>query len=333
MMKRRTSFLLAVVWFTTLLDPLRTTSAQQPTSDENVIALLKDAQLAAQSAFPRARIVARVENSFERRKAKVEAVWDGVNYFVDAECEEVQLGDGGKEVVATFRQSAIEHASGWEFYQPANGGLLQRVSDKSMSCWDILRLRPGECWFCLKLGTPLSWIDVLDRLQKVDRNKTVEIVERSSGEIEIVGKHSSGATTSVVFSMNHAGNVLRCSSTGNAAGPSFLGEYEWEPVDKDRWRLKSYKFWETDDESALGKGDPGIRIEILEFDPNPQIAASRFDISSLNLTPGTKVEEYGANRRRYRLGGDLKAENGISEKQFGTLASELSETGFASEKP
>jgi hypothetical protein len=294
--------------------------------------LLRDAQLRNEAAFPAAAVDAVVADSREKRSAKLHAEWIGDRYFVDAQCqEELRKADGGI-VLQSSRKIVIGSPAEWMYYEPDHGHLLQRVSDNSMSCWPILKIRPRDMWFMAIPATGArTWAGLLEFQMTPKPDVTLELITNPSGEITVVSRRAGESEFSAVYSMGQGGNVLRYHRLSKSL-PNFRGEYRWEAVDPERWRLASFNYWSHAPESEK-LPPPDIELKITRFIPEPNIAPDRFLVTSLQLPAGTRVEEYGANRRRYRLGPDQQEEAGVSEEAYKSLADELLSSGFAVEKP
>ena len=303
--------------------------------DRKLLEVLRAAQLTSEAAFPKASLKANAEDGYSSQRAVVTAVWDGDRYFCDAEIEDTVTDTDGNTSVSKRLIMQIGRPSGWDCFFPGKTSLLQRVSDASMTGPKILNIRPRDIWFHPTPDSPLTWSQRLELQLAPDSQWDSQLKDLGNGLIEVstVSRPSRGRFVAT-FSMSHGGNVLEYHSEPISDDVEFRkrGKYEWVSVPPDRWRLKSYVFQIAKKEDTDYDEYKQKSVEVLEFDPDPVIASNRFEISSLPLPPGTYVEEYGANERRYRRGDDKQAEKGISESKFESLARELKQAGFGAKK-
>jgi hypothetical protein len=106
------------------------------------------------------------------------------------------------------------------------------------------------------------------------------------------------------------------------------GTYEWAKHGGRGWYLKRYEYART---HKGNRKDPEFRyvLEVESFDPEPLIAKDRFQESSLQLPPGTLLEEVGEGEdRRYKVG----QEDGVSQKDLDDLSERLRAMRFAAPK-
>lgn len=303
--------------------------------DRKMLEVLRSAQLASEAAFPRASLKANVEDGYSNQRAVVTAVWDGDRYFCDAEIEDTVTDSDGVQTVSKRLLMQIGKPSGWDYYFPGTSSLLQRVSDGGMTGPKLLNIRPKDIWFHFAPESPWTWSQRLEMQLGPDSPWDTQLNDLGSGLIEVsTVSRASKDRFVVTFSMPDGGNVLEYHSEPVSEDQEFRlrGKYEWVSVPPDRWRLKSYVFQISKKEDTDYDKYKQKSVEVLEFDPDPVIASNRFEISSLPLPPGTYVEEYGANERRYRIGGDKQPEKGISESKFESLALELKQVGFGAKK-
>ncbi len=301
-------------------------------ADITVLKGLLAAQRAAEQALPQGRAKGSAENEFTGTKATFDAVWDGDNYYIDADCTEVILQPSGENADVRTHRIEIRTPNGRDYYQPENR-LLQRITDNRSRSWPILDQLPRDMWFNPSTTTRNStWGDLLDRQLGPESPWDTSVEQLPDGRILLINKAKVAPGASyVVYSLAEGGNVVTYwsevpeSVRGNSNG---RGEYKWTQVSSDKWRLREFIYSAT---TSLGD-EKKLIVQIDEFEPEPAIRPDRFDISSLQLPPGTFVEELGANETRYRIGEDSASEPGISIDQFRTLARSLREKGFGKPK-
>lgn len=297
--------------------------------ERELIVTLIAAQQAMENGFPRGALTAVARDDHEGRRATARAVWEGDKYYCDADCEELRRDVAGKTIVTRSKRIMIETPERSDYYMPkpeGKGGLLQRVTDRRMQNYGILYLRPRDCWFSFGRGVTETWVGMLTRCLSPDLDNEITVTVDGQAVVTVESYYPKLNDRFIFhYSLAQGGNMLDYHSEPGDQNPvKMRSRWEWEPVPPDRWRLRSYVHQMIAKEKDF-ESEPALSIEITDFDPDPVIPANRFDVSSLNLQPGTLVEELGANERRYRIGDNGKEESGVSEATFRSLVQEVRE--------
>lgn len=300
--------------------------------EHTLLMTLIAAQEALESAFPEGSLRAvaeeRIDNS--HRRADVYTVWSGDRHFVEATYVDTRKDSRFGERVSDMHLFRIRKPG--EFIAlSVDSNLLQvdragRFSERR----DILQLRPDNSWFSDRPGGT-RWSELLRRfIEKHTDDYRLTVREVSDEIVEVRRTYiPTNGTFECRFAMSQGGNVIGFSSDGPGERIRERGKFEWTDVGDGRWFLKSYR-----SEQALAD-DPDFEraslhhVEVTEFDVSPQIPPNRFERSSLPVTPGMEVVEYGATERRYRVADTGEPEAGVSEEAFEELAEQLRSQGFA----
>jgi hypothetical protein len=203
--------------------------------------------------------------------------------------------------------------------------------DRQFGLHPVLRITPREAWFRHDADGRL-WADQFDGSDPFNNTHTFA-VRRDGPEratIERIG--TDGSVHLLEFSLAHGWNVIRYEYEPEANGFPSRGSYEWEKHESGVWYLRNYEF---ERQNYVGKdfGAKTYRLEISDFDPAPQIASNRFELSSLNLKPGTLVDERNSSgRRRYTYGTASADSRPVEQRlELDRLAEQLRSSGFAAE--
>ena len=303
--------------------------------DVALLNLLRSVQSTNQTLLKRGELTAVVQttrhgkNSSSVVNIEAKLVWEGdKTYWNYKLLDEDRAGSGEK---------SLEQKAG-QMIEIGNGRLLmcfwpgaqlaQRISDKSVSYRDQLRLRPDQIWFSLEgLG---SWEEFLDPAQAPKVTTEFHVTKSGADRIVVQRRYSNGAIHRVIASLRQGGNIVEYDSVGVKASHAVLrrGSYEWKEHPSGKWYLTNYDYEQT------YRGDPpssGFKysLHITDIDPDPSISADRFQFSSFHLPRGTLVEEIGVKRRSYRLG-DARSE--VTQEVLDRLSEKLRADGFASKR-
>ncbi|MGC1273886.1 MAG: hypothetical protein WBC44_09280 [Planctomycetaceae bacterium] len=205
----------------------------------------------------------------------------------------------------------------------------------------ILEVQPSRCWY--REGGPYSkadklrWRVMLDPEQAPD-SVTKYVVTKAPDEQVIVERHYfTGSHLRIVASLLYGGNIVAyekiLSEEEQDWGPSKAvfweqGSYEWADAGSGRWYPKHMECRES------SVGDPeklnyDFVMDVKSFEPDVRVPPSQFTFASLNLAPGTTVEETGKRKRTYRVAGGGKEKKGIERDRLDALGESLRKSGFA----
>ena len=286
--------------------------------DASLLELLMAAQKTNVASFPRGSLTAEVHvdqaNGFS---SAVEAfvVWEGERTYWEFDTEDVSP-DRPKPLKT--RRRMIEDAGILMVYFPS-APYAQIVTDRSAGYGDRLRLRPDQAWFNFEGNN--DWAEEFDPAKHPGSVFTVG----ADGDLIVVErKEANGNLLRIHASLEKGANIVAYESLLGPAGEGFSGEgkYDWVQDAAGNWRLQRYEY----QRAAGGDRDQLVTytLEVSAFDPDPIIAADRFQLESFDLADGTIVEEVGANPRTYRHG-DVDNPQDVLEE----LARKLREEGFA----
>jgi hypothetical protein len=304
--------------------------------EPQLLQLVLDAQATNQAAFRRGALRAEVhERSQVRRNdvsADVYSVWDGQRTYwkyslTDRdETGRVRETHVDVEMIATpdadYRYSPrIKHAA--------------IIKDKSVSYWHVLDVRPDRVWFVVDRLPGVTWINALSP-EKVHPTTTNLVLTRDGPSLVRIECHyQGGGRLTAVASLDHGANIVSFEVLPDArAGenPGLFpyvqaGEYEWEWHPGGTWFLRSHRSrWHRP--GAPETLDQEFELKVLDFDPNPVIAANRFTFESLGLPLGTRIAEIREGRpvATRRLGG---GPTGLTTERLDELAETARSKGFA----
>ena len=306
-----------------------TVDAAPPVEGEaRLLALLRDAQQTNLTRFQQGRLAAQATEvrGESREEAVCELIWQGPNTYwkyslrqVDSkgrktEFQDARIIETPQKLISYFPESSLALVDG----------------DKKRKYYDILRLRPDQCWFTVERREGNLWRDMLDP-QKAPPTLRRFVVKKQEHDRAVVERHySTDEVMTIIASFAQGGNIVSYQTLGGKGFPySRKGQYEWSKHFSGVWYLRRMAHqWHPP-----GKPDEPVweyRLEVTSFDPNPAIPANRFELRSLELPAGTTVRETTrAGEKTYRIGKAGQAEKKLSQRKLDQLADWLREKGFA----
>jgi len=287
--------------------------------DASLLELLITAQKTNIASFPRGSLTAEVRvvqaNGFSNA-VEASVVWEGERTYWEFDTEDISP-DRPKPLKT--RRRMIEDAGILMVYFPG-APYAQIATDRSAGYGDRLRLRPDQAWFNFEGNN--DWAEEFDPAKHPDSVFTVG----ADGDLIVVErKQANGNLLRLRASLDKGANVVAYEDQFGPSGEGFWreGKYDWVQDSAGNWRLQRYEY------KRAFSGDPDdfdltYVLEVSAFDPDPIIAADRFQFESFDLADGTIVEVVGANPRTYRHG-DVNNPQDVLEE----LARKLREEGFA----
>lgn len=302
--------------------------------DAALLRVLRDAQSTNAARFERGVLRATAEERTRELITRAEArvTWDGPRTYWNCSLSRTVAEPGpemGRLSEEPRQVDMIETPENYIWYSREDT-LLQMVPDRSRTYDRTMRMRPEQTWFVFEPHDGTRWSELLDPAFVADHVE--KLVLRQDGDNVVLERvYDFGSVMTVVGSLTQGGNIVRyhCDAPADARPGTFSlerrGTYEWEQDDRGEWRLSTMQY------SQFPPGqedDPSYsyRLTVHEFDPDPVIARDRFELASLKVAPGTKVQEFGPRHRTYRLGAEEKR---VGEEVLDTLAGKMRERGFA----
>jgi len=324
--------------------------------DIQALKFLRDLQEQNLVAFPRGRVrfrahdVGQVINRdvLDREPRRVrqrqswegEVLWDRDRSYWDMTERADKLDASGEWTAAQVPQRKLEiRTTGVRFYHsPENlPPRAARIYEDFSRHPDEPAVLPRAVWWGPGAPWPPTTFAKQFNPELAPRSNDRLIVRRPTADeitvetrlVEYAGRQPPSQT--VTCSLAAGGNVVRVVHPHWSGAPVGVSDYgteqtfDWLPLADGRFRLKSLLFRRNPDGAAEPQRE--YALEILEFDPDPQIPANRFTFESFQIVPGTiLVEERNGVRTETVFG---KPPAGLKQAELDKLAEEAASRGFA----
>lgn len=305
--------------------------AQLDEKGRRTLEMLLAAQQQQQAAFPRGSMNARLSEPKFQWTGKLTAIWDGDNYFVDAEGEtKIRTGDKRPAQPPLFERVMLiarpEHLS---LLNVTAGRLVLRAGDGKVD--DRFAVRPQDVWYINSPGSKQPWSKKLE-MQLADKSIfETSVLDLGDGRFHVINKEiSTGGSFVTVYSMAHGGNVHEYHSIPHAKSRSrSRGRYQWQECEGNRWALKEYVYEHTSVKDEEFLNCERFSLIVDKFDPAPIIPQDRFQLSSFPLKSGIQVTNKAADgtQTSSKLGSSVPGKE-ISEAEFQKLVETLQKSSF-----
>jgi hypothetical protein len=303
--------------------------------------VIRSAQAAALQMYPSGtmrlqslqRSVVNGQQASENR-LEGQIVWSGDAVFGDATLTSVEKDKKPQ----TWQERRIRRPNMRAVMLADIPALYVSVGDGRILPDHVLDYRPDQLWFGFERFCEQTWHSLLSAPVSSRRRYTVtEDGDLVRILIESLDNPPEWTKLDAVFSLPMRGMATRfsCSMPGGKSQMSreSSGTLEWNTLPDGRPVLRRYAFVATEHEKDVSRVTE-FEMHVLEFDPDAKIPDSRFELASLDIEPGTMVEENGPNGliRRYKWGNEPTDPEG--KLRLNKLADELKREGFARpEKP
>ncbi len=293
--------------------------------DPELLKLLLAAQNTNASAFPEGELKANVRFARSKGKALEElqahVAWQGERTWWDYDLTEVVAEREKQRELGRIIETPQSLAT---FFPESN--LLQIYWAERRSYNRLLNLRPDRRWF--STGTDYGFsklLDVLDVGAPGRRGQAAVRVWKEADDTIVVERIAeAGGKMRMTASLAMDGNIVayECELTSTSTIDE-NGRLEWVRAPSGRWRLSRYAF---DIKYLRSGGAVHCELDITEFSEQLADAAIRFEIASLNVPQGTKVEEFtDKGRIKYKFGASADEFLVALERQV----RDLRDNGFA----
>lgn len=308
------------------------TRAEAPVEgDIALLQVLLDAQVTGSSRHQRGRMEFGItERRWGLMVREGEFVWDGPLHYwrfsgEDTPAQEERKPQVYEDVEIIFEPGRLTT------HNPLTPFVTQTERPKSVR-------EPLEFMF----ATPAGWrqIGILPKsFEKwLDwRQATVPyVVRREPDDIVSVERTGAGGLHSrVLASLQAGGNIISYrmemgDETGEYAD-LFKGKFDWSPDGSGGWyptEIVHEQCHADDPETPYWS----YRLEVLAFETDPVIPPDRFELTSLNIAPGTPatfINQSGQTERRWRYGGPANPDGKHSREELDRLGRKLRGDGFA----
>lgn len=299
--------------------------------DVRLLHLVRDAQITNATQFQRGEMRCTIQERRIGLKINTTIVWDAGKAFWDYELSEPAPKVSGRKRIEARRTEKgrfIDDGKVRSFYFPENR-FAQIISNGNQGYREQFKVRPDDLWFKME-GIHL-WSKFLDP-DSSTANFSLAVRQEGVDRVVIERRNERNDVLTVVASLAHNGNIIEYESTphsGNLSLPenerSFWrwGSYHWAKDARGIWYLKHHEY------KRSSTGSPkelhfDFVLDVESFNPDPVIAADRFQAVSLKLPHGTTVEEVGPNPKTYRIG-DRAA---VSQDVLDSLSDSLRRKAF-----
>jgi hypothetical protein len=311
-------------------------NAQDIEGDVALMKVLQDAQRANESSYPHGEMRAIAESGAigeqnPRMSSTVYVRWNQRSSRVlasqvlslpeqarervkrDEELLEIEFIDDDKRLIAYFP-----------------GSNLIRISSRmSASPGHLTSLRPDQVWYRMDFRGP-SWISLLGPHPNVSQDEVISYAFRqvNHDRVEMYRRAKPDFWLKAVASLGWDGNIVEYENYyhDQRAAHHDTGVYRWKRDHAGRVYLESKDIrYSRTDKTGKKFPDGYVRLKVLEFNPDIVPPPSLFELSSLPLAPGTRVEDE-ITGRRYRIGD--APESKITDS-FDDLIGEMRGRGFA----
>lgn len=302
--------------------------------DGALLELLRSAQETNATLYPRGRLSVEatfVSRTFEGEERRTQVtgylVWDGENTYRDF----VRL-DQNPTYTQRKLVSSIDSDNKRIVHVPDRSA-LETYEGPSAKVPRIYRLRPDELWFRLERET--EWKLVLSPTHLAEFVEKYLVRRLDEDRVLVERHHADDSVFRIEASLRTGGNIVRYElSQPNEVRKGMWadGRFHWAKHSSGVWYLKQYDYMRSFSNNPQ-EPDHVYSMVVTDFDPNPSIPRSRFEMASLDLAAGTMVTEYGPDNREknaYRIGDAAPPAEGVEEEVFENLARKLRDKGFAS---
>jgi hypothetical protein len=312
-------------------------STAQTVEGEDLMRLLRDAQLANESKYPFGELWASVEagevetKQFKMR-TEVHLRWNGRRSRVSAKQTvwlppEFRGPDGGDTTVSSM--DYIEDEQRLVIYWPE--GKTAHISPRlSVAPPDLTSLRPDQLWYRSPwCGRP--WIEMLGPHSNFPQEDIVSYHFKKLGadQIQLERVRKSGTSRfRAVASLADEGNIVEVETyfRDDSIEQASHGDYKWSRDAKQRCFLDAVEFRSRNSKKGKSPHNENyVRMKMDRIDLDAKPEPSLFEIASLAFSPGTQVIDQ-VNNKRYRIG-DMPVAKVTSS--LDDLIEEMSRRGFA----
>lgn len=312
--------------------------------ERELLDLLRAAQSTNKVGFQRGRLTAHIEarwhtvndgQELDRTETgDVTLTWDGERTYYEYTHHGTR-SDRDHGTSHAGRMLDLPDRRIW--YNPEIGLAEVGLDKRKDSPW-LVHVRPDQTWFRYFIPDGPTWKEILDPPETPNLRL---VVKREGADRIIVEIHRGTSRDNktqlgmrIIASLSEGGNVIAYEDLG-APGetPSWdKGEYEWVPDGRGNWRLKRLVRTGIDVHDD-DRGELHYVLDVTEYDPEPVIPRSRFEMASLLLQPGTVVKESGGGRdRAYQIAGDQAKQPRVTQDILEQLAERLRDSRFAAPK-
>jgi hypothetical protein len=313
------------------------TAAVPVDGDGATLTAVRDGLATAAAQHRRGAIVAKVveRGTVDHDLDIHRFVWDGERRYWNYSGTAVYHVAGQPEITEAFSDVELIRAPRAScVHNPTLQFATQRKNESPADAdpiQDVLILDPARCWYSFE-RKPRSWEWMLDP-QQVEGFVSRFEVRREPPERLIVERYQTegAGLLEVEISLAHGGNIVSYHAEADNDDMIYSGTYGWTEFSPGQWRLREAV------QQRVRRADPETpfwtyRIEVLEFDPQPEIRADRFEFSSFSLSDGTRVsirDAQGEKVRGWVVGREHGSPAPVDQKRLDELAGQLREGGFA----
>lgn len=318
--------------------------------DPELLELLRTAQLTSEAQFTRGRLVAEIHDEWRtglHSHSVVDVTWEGENTYFDAEFhlelvhdlsqqDFFDVNDAIEEAEKEFldeRLIAIETPGMKCRYKVDRQDADIEFHTGRLSLWPIYYARPDQLWLGSFRRQDVPWSRVFNSKHPRTSGR-FKIAMMGDNDVLLERFVKGRKSSEVVCSLPMGGRVIRAKRwikpepERNVLAREESAVFRWEQLPGGFWIVREME--ETHTYPDISDA-PLLRFtaKVLEYDPDPEIPADRFEVQGLHLPPGTQVSERRGNPpnteyKYYQIGG----QGDIPQELLDRLAEELSNDGF-----
>ncbi len=289
----------------------RSIAAQHVESASDLMRVLHDAQVSNMAKYPQGAMhvvteMGVVGDVSPLRKVEAHLRWSGKQSRAVV-AQSTRLDDEARQKVNRINSDLttefIEDEKQYIVHLPHSK--LARITPRhSNGPPAFAGTRPDQVWYRMDFGGPM-WSEVMAATSEIRQDGLTYSCKKLNDAFVELHRNSPEHDLKVIFSLPMDGNVVEYSYTYKDAQAVLhrdQGSFRWEKDQLGRVYLVSKEIlYHRTDKGGKALPTGFVRLKVLDFNPDLKPTGQDFELASLKLSVGTRVEDK-ISGRTYRVG-------------------------------